>query len=79
LALPAALERRYADAAMLAGYADACNKSSTREGNEHVAIDRARTLAREALGDEYDRLHEEGASLCTEQIAAIAFAEAPAN
>jgi hypothetical protein len=47
-----------------------------RQSNEAAAIERARTLARAALGDAaFNRLHAEGTLLRDEQIAAIAFGE----
>lgn len=76
LALLAALDVRLQAAARLAGYADtACIAlDERRQENESAAVDRARTLARAALGEaEYDRLHAEGAKLRDADIAALAF------
>ena len=76
LALLAALQGRPDAAARLAGYADAAYLAldDKRQPNEAAAIDRARTLARAALGDaEYDRLRAEGTTLRDTDIAAVAF------
>lgn len=57
------LESRAEAAAQLAGYADAANEhdSPGRQPNEQAAIERAKTLARAALGDKrFERLHHEG-------------------
>lgn len=78
LALLAALEGRPADAARLAGYADAVylRHQDHRQANEAAAVERARALARAALGDaEAARLQAEGARLRDEDIAAIALAD----
>jgi len=77
LALLAALESRPRAAALLAGWADTANAAwGPRQGNEAAAIDRARRLARAALGDaEFDRLHAAGAARLREgDVAALAFA-----
>jgi hypothetical protein len=76
LALLAALERRPADAARLAGYADAgyVRKDDKRQANEAAAIERAHALVRAALGEaEAARLHAEGAGLRDDEVAALAF------
>ena len=76
LALLAALERRPRAAAKLAGYADAANSGEDiREPNEAAAIDKARRIVREALGDEvFERLHIQGTSLLEGDFARILFA-----
>ena len=76
MALLAALERRPRAAAKLAGYADAANSGEDiREPNEAAAIDKARRIVREALGDEvFERLHVQGTSLPEGDIARILFA-----
>lgn len=77
LALLAALEGRPQAAARLIGYADAAyaTREILRQSNEAAAIDRARTLARAALGEAtFGHLQAEGATLRDEQIAVIAFA-----
>ena len=76
LVLLAALVGRPRAAARLAGYADAANRATgaKREDNEAAAIERARTLARAALGEAvFDRLHTQGQTLRDPQIAALAF------
>jgi hypothetical protein len=76
LALLAALEGRPRAAARLAGYADARNsRTGPREPNEAAAIERARDLARAALGEAlFGHLQAEGGALGDAEIAAIAFA-----
>jgi hypothetical protein len=76
LALLAALEDRALDAARLAGYADAAyaRNEDERQGNETAAVERARTLAREALGEaEAARLQAEGERCSDDDAAALAF------
>jgi hypothetical protein len=77
LALLAALEGRPRTAARLLGYAEALYavREEARETNEAVAMTRAQTLARTALGaDGFSRAHAEGARLRDGDIAVIAFA-----
>ena len=77
LALMAMLEGRPRTAARLAGYADAgyAGREQDRAHNETAAIERARALARTALGDaEFDRLSVNGGALQDGEIATLAFA-----
>ena len=79
LALFAALDGRYEAAARLAGYADAGYVAFDfpRDANEAAAVERARSLARAALGAErFERLQTEGASLREEFISSLAFGTA---
>ena len=78
-ALLAVLEGRAADAARLAGFADAAyvRNEDERQSNEIAAIERARTLTRAALGEaEAERLQAEGARCSDGEAAALAFGEA---
>jgi hypothetical protein len=78
-ALLAVLEGRAADAARLAGFADAAyaRNEDERQSNEIAAIERARTLTRAALGEaEAVRLQAEGARCSDGEAAALAFGEA---
>ena len=73
----AMLEGRPRTAARLAGYADAgyAGREQGRAHNETAAIERARALARTALGDaEFDRLSVNGGALQDGEIATLAFA-----
>jgi hypothetical protein len=77
LALLAALEHRPCAAAQLVGYSEAlyAARAEVREANETAATNRARTLARAALGDtEFERWYAAGANLRDVEIEAIAFA-----
>ena len=79
LALLAALDTRPEAVARLCGYADAAYAAfeDMRHPNEAAAIDRARVLARAALGDAgFERLQAEGASCSGEEAAALAFGHA---
>jgi hypothetical protein len=76
LALLAALEGRPRTAARLLGYAEATYAAleEARETNEATAIERARAMARSAIGDAaFERLHEEGATLGDADIGRLAF------
>jgi predicted ATPase/DNA-binding winged helix-turn-helix (wHTH) protein len=75
LALLAALDGRYEEAARLAGYADACNaRPSKREPIEDAAITRAAQLARAGLGNTiFENLHAEGCRLRGADIEVLAF------
>jgi hypothetical protein len=78
-ALLAALEGRAADAARLAGYADATyvRNDDERQNNEAAAVERARALARATLGAaEAARLQAEGARCSDDEAAALAFGAA---
>ncbi len=77
LALLSALDSRPGAAAWLCGYADAAYVAfeDARQPNEAAAIERARHLARAALGDaEFERLQAEGARSSGDAAAALAFA-----
>jgi hypothetical protein len=77
LALLAALEGRAAEAAQIAGYADAAYAAldGEREVNEARSIERATALAHQALGDEaVDRLVQQGRALPDEAITRLLFA-----
>ena len=76
LALLLALEGRPADAARLAGYADAAYRAhdDTRQPNEAEALDRALALARSALGEPaVAALQAEGQALADAAVAALVF------
>ena len=80
LALLAALDSRPETAARLCGYADAAYVAfdDARQPNEAAAIERARTLARAALGDAaFERLQADGARLTSDEAAAVAFGCTP--
>ncbi len=77
MALLAVLERRPRSAARLLGYSDAIHTANNlvQQANEANAFERAKGLAREALGDaEFARLKSEGADLRDEDVAALALA-----
>lgn len=77
LALIAMLEGRPRTSARLAGYADIgyAGREQDRAHNETAAIERARVLARTALGDaEFERLYVNGGALQDGEIATLAFA-----
>jgi predicted ATPase/DNA-binding winged helix-turn-helix (wHTH) protein len=76
LALLAALEGRPRSAARLLGYAEATYAAleEARETNEAAAIERARALARSAIGEAvFERLHEEGGTLSDADVGGLAF------
>jgi hypothetical protein len=77
LALLAALEGRPRAAARLAGCADARNaKRGPREPTDARAVERARALAHEALGEAvFERLHAEGKAFGDADLERFAFAE----
>jgi hypothetical protein len=77
LALIAALDGEFENAAQIVGYADAVYErhQDRRQTNEADAIERARGLVLKALGESTMRgLEAEGARLRDEDIASIAFA-----
>jgi predicted ATPase/DNA-binding winged helix-turn-helix (wHTH) protein len=76
VALLAALEQRFAEAATLLGYANAAYALTQRQANEARAADRAERLARQALGDDrFVELHAQGATL--DDVGAAVFAFGP--
>ena len=77
LALLAALEQRPRAAARLAGHAERAfaGLGAVVEAGESISLERAKALAREALGGtDFERLHAEGAALVEADIGAIALA-----
>jgi hypothetical protein len=79
LAVLAALDGRPRAAARIVGYSEAqyAARAEARERNETAATERARALARAALGDaEFERQRNAGEALGETDIAAIAFGSA---
>jgi predicted ATPase len=79
LALLAALDGWLEAAVRLCGYADAAYIAleDTRQPNEAGAVERARALARAALGDAaFERLQGEGGRCGSDEVAALAFGAA---
>ena len=74
LAACAALRRRHADAARLMGAVDALRERSAVALPASDAADRARriALAREKLGDAFDRLYAEGHALSMDDVVRLA-------
>ena len=75
VALLTAIEGRAHDSAKLRGFVDArhANSGQVREFPEARAVERAERLARAQLGDaEFELLRAEGATLCEDEIAALA-------
>jgi predicted ATPase/DNA-binding winged helix-turn-helix (wHTH) protein len=81
MALLAALEQRFTDAASLLGYANAAYAVNEigRQANEARAADRAERLAREAPGDDrFMQLRAQGVTLDDRSAAELAFGPAAA-
>ena len=77
-ALLAALDGQPEAAARLCGHADAAYVAfdDTRQPNEAAAVERARALARAALGDaEFERLQAEGAHCNFDEVTALALGD----